>query len=155
TFAGSRIWLLADPVDWAFVIAGAVLGVRAWHLAADAGEILPEEARVVSVPRKLGSRGLQATTGIYALLCLGWVGISGYQESSHLLQRGVDPRREQDALLAFNEGASHANRGDLGAAEKAFQRALSLWEALAPGRSAPSVYRVNLALTLNNLGWLR
>src|SRR5262249_36245057 len=68
TLAESKIWLLADPVDWAFIIAGWVLCVRAWHLATDASQILPEEAQVISVPRKLRSRGLLAMTGAYVLL---------------------------------------------------------------------------------------
>jgi len=153
--AESKIWMLADPVDWAFIIAGVVLCVRAWQLDAGARQMLPEEAQVVSVPRKLWSRGLLATTGIFALFCVGLAGTSQYDESCHLLQAGVDPRREQEALVALNEGADLANKGNLRAAEESFQRSLHLWDALTAGRSAPSIYRINLAVTLYDLGWIR
>src|SRR5262249_21242326 len=38
---GMGLAFLLDPVDWAFIIAGAVLCVRAWRLAGDAAHILP------------------------------------------------------------------------------------------------------------------
>jgi tetratricopeptide (TPR) repeat protein len=153
--AESRIWLLADPFEWAFFIAGAVLCVRAWRLATLARQILPEEAQVISLARKLLSRGLLAATGAYALSSLGLLGVANYQQTVHLLQPGVDPRQEQEALLAFNEGARHLKKGDLTAAEESFRRSLRVWETLTKQPSAPSAYRVNLALTLNGLGWIR
>jgi len=155
TLAESKIGLLLDPVDWAFIIAGAVICVGAWRLARDASLIVPEEAQVVSRPRKLAARGLLAATGVFALVLFGWAGRARYEESAYLLQKGVDPRREHEALLAMNEGTVHANKGDLEVAEKSFQRSLRIWEALTSKRSAPSVYRMNLALTLNDLGWIR
>jgi tetratricopeptide (TPR) repeat protein len=57
--------------------------------------------------------------------------------------------------LAYNEGLRHADKGDLKAAEESFQRSLRLWETLTTRHPAPSDYRVNLALTLNGLGWIR
>jgi tetratricopeptide (TPR) repeat protein len=149
------IWLALDPVDWTFIIIGAVLFVRALRLSREANVILPEEAQVVSAPRKLWSRGLLAATGVYALVCLGWVGVARYQDSVHLVQEGVDPKREHQALLALNEGAAHSHKGDIEAAEASFQRALGLWEELTKSGSAPSIYRINLAVTLNDLGWVR
>jgi tetratricopeptide (TPR) repeat protein len=150
-----RLWVLADPLDWAFVIAGAVLCVRAWRLAGDARHILPPELRAVSAARKAWARGLLALTGAYALGLLGFVGTYRYQVNAHLLQPGVDPKREQQALLALNQGAAQASQGNLTAAEESLQRALRLWEELTSGRPAPSLYRLNLAMTLNDLGWIR
>jgi tetratricopeptide (TPR) repeat protein len=143
--AESKIWLLFDPVDWIFLIAGAVLCVRAWRLAGNARQILPEDMQAAPASRKAWSRGLLAATGVYVLVLLGLVGISRYQASDY----------EQEALLAMNEGAAQANKGDLGSAEGSFQRARRIWESLTRRNSAPSVYRANLAMTLYNLGWLR
>ena len=144
-----------DPFDWAFIMIGALLFAQALRLTRHAGEILPEEAQVASTARKLWPRGLLAATGVYALLCLAWAGVARYQETSYLVQEGVDPAREHEALLALNEGAAHASKGDVGAAEVSFQRALGLWEKMTKTRSAPSIYRINLAVTLNDLGWVR
>ena len=72
-----------------------------------------------------------------------------------MLREGVDPKREHEALLALNQGAAEANKGDFAAADKSLQRALELWEALASRRQAPPQYRANLAMTLNDLGWIR
>ena len=44
------LWILVDPVDWFFVIAGVVLGLRAWRLADDARQILPEEMQSEAPP---------------------------------------------------------------------------------------------------------
>jgi hypothetical protein len=154
TLARSKIWLLLDPVDWAFVIMGVVLCSRAWRLARAASQILPQQVQAVSTARKVWSRGLLATTGVYALALLGSSGVSRYQSSAHLLQPGVDPRREQDALLAQNQGTDQMNEGELVAAERSLRRALKLWEELTARPSAPSVYRANLARTLCNLGWI-
>jgi tetratricopeptide (TPR) repeat protein len=155
SFADSKIWLLADPVEWAFIIAGVVLCVRAWRLARDARHILPQEVQIVSTARKAWAHGLLAATGVYALAFLGLVGTARYRQSAHLLQPGVDSRREQQALLAFNEGVAQSEKGDLASAEQSWQRSLRLWEELTARRSAPSIYRCNLATTLNNLGWIR
>jgi tetratricopeptide (TPR) repeat protein len=155
TLAESKLWILFDPVDWCFVIFGVVLCLRAWRLADDARQILPEDLQTVPVGRKTCSRGLAGITAVYALGLLWLAGTHRYQASAHLLQPGVDSRREHEALLALNEGAAQANRGDLVSAEQSFQRSLQLWEKLAPGPSAPAEYRASLARTLYNLGWLR
>jgi tetratricopeptide (TPR) repeat protein len=155
TLDARKIGLVLDPVDWAFIVVGGVLCARAWHLAHRASRILPEEAQVVSVPRKLWSRGLLATSVVIALICVGFAGVSRYEQSAYLFQEGVDPRREHEGLLALNEGATHANQGDLQRAEASFQRSLKLWEELTARRSVPWNYRANLATTLNNLGWIR
>lgn len=155
SLAESKIWMLADPFDWAFIIIGAVLCVRAWRLGARARQILPEESLAASAPRKLCSRAVVAATGILAVVLVGWVGFTRYDESRHLLHPGVDPRREQEALVALNTGSELANKGNLAAADAAFQRSLRIWESLASGPSAPSIYRINLAVTLYDLGWIR
>jgi tetratricopeptide (TPR) repeat protein len=152
--AGSTIGLLIDPVEWTFIIAGAVLGVRAMRLRSRSRQILPEEALNASLPRKLCSRGLLTVTVLFAVVCPLATGAFRYEMSSRLLQKGVDPQHEHQALLALNEGAQQAGRGDLVNAEKAFQRALTLWEGLAARKSAPLDYRLNLALTLRHLGWV-
>jgi tetratricopeptide (TPR) repeat protein len=146
---------LLDPIDWAFIIAGAVLCIRAWRLAGDAAHILPPEDQTVAPRRKVLANGLLVLTVVYGLGFLGFVGHASYQVSAHLLQPGVDSKREHEALLALNRGHTQATNGDLAAAEESWQRSLRLWEALTPGGSGPPVYRANLALTLNNLGWLR
>jgi tetratricopeptide (TPR) repeat protein len=143
-----------DPVDWAVVIGGVVLFVRAWRLGADALQILPHEDQVFSTARTSWSRALIAATVLYALVLLGFAGTSRYQASAYLLQPGVDSKREQEALLALNQGIAHADRGDLGSAERSWQRSLQLWEELAARPSAPSAYRVSLTQTLYNLGWV-
>jgi tetratricopeptide (TPR) repeat protein len=153
--AEGKLWLLLDPVAWALIIAGVVLCLRAWRLARDARQILPQELRAVPTARKAWARGLLALTGVYGLGLLALVGISRYQASAHLLRPGVDPRREHEALLAFNEGVAQVKKGDLRSAEQSFQRALGMWEQLTARRPAPSLYRQNLATTLNNLGWIR
>jgi tetratricopeptide (TPR) repeat protein len=153
--AKGNLWILIDPFDWFVVIAGVVLCGRACRLARDARQILPPELQAVPTPRKVWSRGLLALTGVYAFAFVGFVGISRYETSSYLLRPGVDPRREHEALLAFNQGAAQAEKGDLDAAEESFQRALGLWEELAARRPAPPYYRANLAQTLYNLGWIR
>jgi tetratricopeptide (TPR) repeat protein len=152
---GPQIWILADPVDWAFVIAGVVVCGRAWRLARDAPHILPRHVQAVSAARKVGGRGLLAVTGAYALAVLAFAGTIRYRNSAHLLQPGVDVRREQQALLAFNDGLAFAKKEQLDAADRSWQRAARLWEELTEGRPSPPLYRINLALTLNNLGWLR
>jgi tetratricopeptide (TPR) repeat protein len=153
--ADAKLWMLADPVDWAIIIAGVLLWRRAGRLALDAPQILPPELQAVAPARRTWARGLLGLTAVYALAFLGFAGASRYQTSAHLLQAGVDPRREQQALLALNEGADLATRGDLAGADRALQRALPLWEGLAAGPSAPAVYRRNLAITLNDLGFVR
>jgi tetratricopeptide (TPR) repeat protein len=155
TLAEGKLWMLLDPVDWAFMIIGVSLCLRAWRLAGDARQILPLEAQVVPTARKAWSRGLLGVTGVYALGVLGLVATVRYEASTHVLQPGFDPRREQEALVALNEGSAQANKGELASAERSFQRALQLWEELAARPRAPSLYRANLALTLYDLGWTR
>src|SRR5262249_11263564 len=138
--------------DWAFIIIGLVLCVRTWRLASDARQILPPESQTVSTTRRAFVRVLFGLTAVYALGFLAFACYSRYQMSEHLLQPGVDPKREHEALVALNEGVAQFNRGDLAAAERSWQNSLRIWEELTAGRAAPSVYRINLATTLNNLG---
>jgi tetratricopeptide (TPR) repeat protein len=152
TPAGGKVWLLADPFDWALMIAGAVLWVRAWRLAGDAPDMLPQAVQAVWAARRPWARALLALTAAYALAVLGFVGVSRYQTSAYLLQPGVDARREHEALRAFNQGVAHMRQNDLGAAERSFQGSLRLWEELTARPAVPPVYRANLALTLYNLG---
>jgi tetratricopeptide (TPR) repeat protein len=153
--AGRGFWFLADPVEWGLIIAGVVLCARSWRLAGDAVHILPPEAQTAPKGRRAWGWALSAVTVGYTLLFVGLVGMARYQTSAYLLQPGIDPKREQQALLALNEGADLANKGDMAAAEPAMQRSLKLWEELATGRSAPPAYHANLAKTLFNLGLIR
>jgi hypothetical protein len=100
--AGGTLWIPLDPVNWAFVIAGIVLCVRAWRLARDARHILPPDVQAVPTGRKVWARGLLTVTALYALAFLALAGVARYQTSAFLLQPGVDPQREQQALLALN-----------------------------------------------------
>src|SRR5262249_33028734 len=152
--AGGSLSILVDPVLWAFVIVGIVLCVRAWQLAGDARHILPPEAQRSSKTRMGGAGGLLTVTLLYTLGVLGFVGYSRYQASAYLRIPGVDPGREQEALLALNEGLDQGQRGNLAAAEQSWQRSLRLWEELIKRRSAPAAYRANLTVTLNNWGWV-
>lgn len=155
TLAESKLWMLADPIDWALLVAGAVLATRAWRLADEAHRILPPDLPLAGTASRPWAYGLLAVTGVYAVVLFGLAGAARYQESAHVLQAGVNPRVEQEALLAFNEGAAQANRGELESAEISMQRSLRHWEQLTAGGSAPAVYRGNRALTLYNLGWIR
>jgi tetratricopeptide (TPR) repeat protein len=146
--------VLADPVSWAFVFIGADLYVRANRLARDARYLLPPELQAIPPARAAWARGLLAATAIFALAFLGLVGYSRYQDSVYLLQPGVDVRREQQALLALNEGLDQFNKGDLAAAERSCERSTQLWEELTKAPTAPMTYRANLAQTLYNLAFL-
>jgi tetratricopeptide (TPR) repeat protein len=143
-----------DPFDWSFIIAGVLLCQRAWHLADDARYFLAAEGQVDSTPRKVIQRGLLGVTVVYAGALLIFVGVSRYQSDAYQLQPGVDLKREQEALRAYNEGVAQAERDDLTSAERSWQRALRVWEDLTAGKSSPTNYRVNLAQTLYNLGWV-
>jgi tetratricopeptide (TPR) repeat protein len=147
--------LMLDPVQWAFLIAGILLCVRAWRLARDARHILPREVQSASAARRVWAHGLFATTAVYALALLAFAGVARFQETAYLLQPGIDSRREQQALLAFNDGLAQANKGDLAAAERSWQQSLRLWEQLTAGPNTPPTYRSHLVTTLHNLGWLR
>ncbi|HEV3447081.1 MAG TPA: hypothetical protein VG099_20750, partial [Gemmataceae bacterium] len=153
--AESNIWILLDPVDWAFIICGFVLCARAWRLASDARRMVPPELQIDSTARRAWARGLLGATGVYVLGVLAFVATVRYQASAYLLQPGVDPQREQQALQALNEGAALANDGKLDAAEKSLQRSLHLWEELTRRGKVPAQYRANLATTINDLGWIR
>jgi Tfp pilus assembly protein PilF len=151
--AESRFWLLADPVDWAIMIAGVVLCIRAWRLAADTLHMLPQPATGPAA-RTAWARILIGLTAVYAAGLLGFAGYSRYQASSYLLQPGIDSRGEQQALLVYNQGAAHLRDNDLGAAERSFKDSLRLWEGLTAGGPVPPSYRANLTMTLYNLGWI-
>jgi tetratricopeptide (TPR) repeat protein len=152
--SGSLFCTFFDPVDWAFILFGIVLCRRAWRLANDAPKILPQDVQSVSPARKVWGRSLFGVTGVYALALFGFVAYSGYERSAHVLQPGADPKREQEALLAFNEALAHSDKEDLDAARRSWERSLRVWEELTTNRKAPSVYRVNLARTLHGLGWV-
>jgi tetratricopeptide (TPR) repeat protein len=153
--AGAQIWVLLDPIGWLFVIVGAAIALQAWRLAGDAQYILPPQLQVASKARKIGTGGLLAGTVVYAVAVLSLIAVYRYQASMHVMQPGVDPQREQEGLLAMNEGAAQANGGDLAAAEKSFQKSLRIWEDLTRGPSVPVSYRVNHAIALADMGWLR
>lgn len=150
-----RLWVLLDPFDWAVVVAGAVLCGRAWRLAREADQVLPAGLRPAAVPRAAVARAAVGLTGAYAVALAGVAGYSQYESTAYVLQPGVDPRREQEALLALDEGAARAGAGDLAAAERSYQQAVRAWEGLTAGGTGPSVYRANLAIALAGLGWVR
>jgi tetratricopeptide (TPR) repeat protein len=148
--------VLVDPFDWALILIGLALSVRAWRLAGEARQVLPRPAGGAdSFAGKAWARGLLALTAVYALALGGVVGVSRYETSAYLAQPGIDPRREQEASLAFNQGLASMDKGDHAAAERSFQKALTLWEELTKGPSVPPAYRANLGRTLYNLAWLR
>jgi tetratricopeptide (TPR) repeat protein len=151
----AKMWLMLDPVDWTISIFGVVLCVRAWTLDRNARQILPREAQAVPMGRKVWSRGVLAVTGVYALTFLAFTGFSRYESSTHVLQPGFDPRLEQKALLAMNEGLAEIHKGDLSSAEQTLQRAVRLWEGLTARPPASWAYRENLATTLHYLAWIR
>jgi tetratricopeptide (TPR) repeat protein len=153
--AGSQTWVVFDPFTWGFIIAGIVLFVAACRLAREAPKILPAVGETISAPPRLLRPGLLTVTGLYGLSVIGFAAYSRYAESSYLLQPGVDAQKEQQGLLAINEGLDHANKGNLPLAEQSWQRSLQIWETLSQRRPSPVQYRRNLAMTLNNLGWLR
>jgi len=151
---GTEIGILVDPCNWAFMIIGVILFVRTWCLARDARYILPEEMQAIPAARAWWTRGLLVVSAAYGLALLGFVAFTRYQDSAYLLQPGVDVRREQEGLLAMNEGLDQFNKGDLAAAERSWQRSLRLWEELTKAPSAPVSYRADLAQTLYNLAVL-
>ena len=120
------------------------------------GRNTPQEVRAVPAFRKAWAGSLLAVTGAFALGVPVFIGFTRVEDSAYLLlQPGVDTKREQQALLALNDGAAQANKGNLEAAEQTFQRALGLWEELTKKGFAPPAYRINLGQTLYNLGWIR
>jgi|GEM_PF-2302801 len=145
-------WVLADPLDWVFVLVGLALFVRALRLALAAPAWLPAARR--GPPRRL-ARAVLVLTAIYAVGFVGFAGWAGFELGAILARPGVDPKREHQALLAFNRGLDALNGNDLTTADRSLAEALRLWEELGAGRSAPADYRANLALTLYNLGVVR
>jgi hypothetical protein len=150
----SMFWVLFDPVDWAFIILGLLLSVRAWRLAGDAADILPRDGPTVPAIRRVWSRGLLVLSGVGALAVLGFIGKGRYDLSAYLAQPGIDTRREQEALLAFNKGVAFGEREEWANAERSFQDSLRVWEELTKGRAVPPAYRAHLGLTLYNIAWV-
>lgn len=149
--------VVADACDCALAIAGVALCVRAWRVAATAATVLPAEDLAPSGARRAFVVGLFAVTAVYAL---GLSGLSGAHRYHQQISDPVTPLPREDprrleAGRVLNEGVDRAKRGDLDGAERSYQRALGLWEELAQRKPAHPVDRLNLAITLNNLGWLR
>jgi tetratricopeptide (TPR) repeat protein len=145
------VGILLDPFNWAIIIIGVRLFARSRSVARDARQILPDDMQVSPTPRTWCTRGLGTASALYGLALLGFVGITRFEDSRYLLQPGIDVRREQQALLAMNEGLDQFDRGDLAAAELSWKKSLELWEQMTRAPSAPAVYRVNMAQTLYNL----
>src|SRR5262249_48921811 len=114
---GNSLGLLLDPFTWVFIIFGVVVTVHAFRLAGDARFILPPDVQDHAKGRKIWAAGLLTLSGAYAVALLGFIGVSRYEATSYLLQPGVDPEREQQALLAMHEGGELADQGKLDAAE--------------------------------------
>lgn len=146
--------LFLDPFGWVILICGGTLFARAIYLVRDAHNILPDELQVPSTSRIWLTRGVLTASILYGLALLGFVAASRYENSIHLLQPGVDTRREQAALLAMNEGIEHFDRSDLAAAERSWKWSVDIWEDLTRPPAAPMMYRANLAQTYYNLGLL-
>jgi tetratricopeptide (TPR) repeat protein len=149
---GTGISVLLDPFNWAFAIFGVRLWTRARYLARDARLILPEEMQATGPARVYWARSLFGASAVYGLALLGFAAFSRYQDSAYLLQPGIDVRREQEALLALNEGLGQFDRGDLAAAELSWLKSLKLLEQMTNAPSAPAAYQADLAQTLYNLG---
>jgi tetratricopeptide (TPR) repeat protein len=148
----TEIAIIADPVNWALIIFGVKLFLRARSLAGDARQILPDEMQTLPTARVVWTRGLSAASAVYGLALLGFVGVTRYEDSVYLLQPGVDVRREQEALSAMNDGVDQFDQGNLAAAERSWQRSLQLWEELTRAPGTPVAYQADLAQTLYNLG---
>jgi tetratricopeptide (TPR) repeat protein len=151
--ADSRIWLLADPVDWAIMLGGVVLFVRAWRLAGDTLHMLPQPATVPAA-RTAWARSQMGLTAVYAVGLLGFAGYSRYQVSAGLLQPKVDARSDEEAVRTFNQGVAHLREDDLAAAEGCFEQSLGLWEELTARGPVTLSYRANMTRALYNLGWI-
>jgi tetratricopeptide (TPR) repeat protein len=150
----SKLWILFDPGDWAIVIAGAILCRKAWNLASESRQMLPSEPQAARWKRAALTRGLLGVTVVYGLLLVGYCGKARFEASTHLFLPGVDPRREQEAFQAQTEGWNQLEKKDLNSAERSLKQALRVWDGLTAGKDSPAIYRVNLAWTLNNLGWI-
>jgi tetratricopeptide (TPR) repeat protein len=146
------VWcLLLDPVDWAFILLGLALFARARRLASDAPDILPPGGTAVAPTRGAWSRALLGLSGVFALVLLGFAGTFRYRASTYLAQPGIEPRREQEALLAFSRGGDLMDRDENAAAERSFRDSLRVWEELTRGPAVPPAYRANLGRTLYDL----
>jgi tetratricopeptide (TPR) repeat protein len=150
--AEGKLWLFADPVDWAILLMGAVLCARAWRVAGDAGQILPQEFQTASAARRNWSRALFAATWAYVLCVVAFVGNARYQVSVWVLRPPVDPWPEGEATRALDEGVTLYDRGELYAADQSLQRAMRSWEQLTARYPTWVSCRTNLAVTLFDLG---
>jgi hypothetical protein len=153
-FDKSGLAVLFDPVDWAFAIIGIVSFLQVNRLAGDARYLLPPEMKAVPAGRAVATRGVFAATLLGAVVFLGFVAVSRYEDSVYLLQPGVDVRREQEGLLTLNEGVEQFKRGDMAAAERSWNTSLQQWEKLTSTPTSPLRYKANLAQTAYNLGLL-
>jgi tetratricopeptide (TPR) repeat protein len=155
--AEGKVWYLADPSDWAFYILGLVMAVRARRQAREAPRILPPAPGTTSGGWRLG---LLALTGAYAVALVGFVGYKRYEVSYEMFRPAPAwPPLADEAQLAFDEGLEASRRDDHATAERAFRRALQLWEARAgrPGARPEDQFNIgitlyNLALTCHNTG---
>lgn len=141
-----------DPIDWVMIVLGFRFCGRAWRLARQAPRMLPADHPGPIRPPLLGRVLVHVATAVFAVGLVSSAAVSRYQASAYLLQPGVDPRKEEEALAALNEGLEKSRAGDLSAGERSLRRALPLWEELAKKPSSPAAYKVNLALTHRTLG---
>ena len=68
SWTGKNLWILLDPFDWAIIIIGARLGLRAWRLANKARDVLPPESQEATPASLVWSRGLLAATSPFTPL---------------------------------------------------------------------------------------
>lgn len=142
----------ADPINLPFALLGVWNCRMAWRLASESRFMLPPGDREAAAPRLAWSRPALALSAIACAAMLGYVGVVRYRLTSY--GSALDPKRESEALQAFNEGAAQANRNDRTSAEVSFQRSLRIWEELTANPSAPVHYHIHKAHVLYNLGWL-
>jgi hypothetical protein len=67
---------LLDPFEWAFIVIGLRLSVRAWRLAGDAQYILPQDGPAMPTTRHGWSRAWLGLSGVFALALLGFLGVA-------------------------------------------------------------------------------
>lgn len=144
------IWIFFDPVDLAFIVYGFALFTRAWRLAREEWPSTTNETSNGG-----GLTILKAITAAYAIAFCGFVAYSAHEIASYLFQPGVDPKLEQQALLAFNTALEHDKQGRPIDAERSYEESLQNWEKLNAQPNVPRIYRINLAMTHYNLAVIR
>ena len=144
--------LLFEPVDWCLILAGGALALRSWRLFADCRWMI--RGLDLQLTHPVWVRSLGAVTGIFALALLGCAVYGRYEVISYLVQPGVNPRREQAGILAYDEGVAKMHANDAAGAERSLKASVLIWEEFTKPADAPIKYRRNLADAIFLLGRL-